>query len=106
MFVFLIFSMSISEIGCLNGFVYLTFLIFLITFITYWNDYQTPLVYLPSYPTAAYGMLRLSKTIDNFYSSTPMIISGAVVLMVPVLVLFLCFHKRLLGNINIGGIKG
>ena len=80
--------------------------IFLITFITYWNDYQTPLVYLPSYPTAAYGMLRLSKTIDNFYSSTPMIISGAVVLMVPVLVLFLCFHKRLLGNINIGGIKG
>ncbi len=80
--------------------------IFLINFITYWNDYQTPLVYLPAYPTAAYGMLRLSTTIDNFYSTTPMIISGAVVLMVPALVLFLCFHKRLLGNINIGGIKG
>ena len=80
--------------------------ILLINFITYWNDYQTPLIYLPNYPTLANGTLSLSLTIDNFYSTTPMRIAGAVLLMMPALILFLVFQKRLMGNLDIGGIKG
>lgn len=80
--------------------------ILLVNFITYWNDYQTPLIYLPNKPTAALGMLKLSQTIDNFYSTTPMRMTGSVLLMVPILVLFMLFHKRMLGDLNVGGIKG
>ena len=80
--------------------------VLLINFITYWNDYQTPLIYLPNKPTVAFGMLKLSQTIDNFYSTTPMRMTGSVLLMVPILVLFMIFHKRMLGDLNVGGIKG
>ena len=34
----------------------LFFTVMLIKFIGLWNDYQTPMLFLPSYPTAAYGM--------------------------------------------------
>lgn len=80
--------------------------IFLVNFIAYWNDYQTPLVYMPTHPTVAYGMLRLAQTIDNFYSTTPMRMAGAIMLMLPALILFMIFHGRMLGNLNVGGIKG
>lgn len=80
--------------------------IFLVNFITYWNDYQTPLVYMPTHPTVAYGTLKLAQTIDNFYSTTPMRMAGAVMLMTPILILFMIFHKKMLGNLNVGGIKG
>lgn len=80
--------------------------IFLVNFITYWNDYQTPLVYMPTHPTLAYGILRLAQGADNELSTTPMRIAGPVMLMIPVLILFMIFQKKMLGNLNVGGIKG
>lgn len=82
------------------------FTVMLINFITYWNDYQTPLVYLPSYPTAALGMYRMSYVTLNELSTIPMRMTAAIFMLIPTLVLFACFHKRLLGNLTVGGIKG
>lgn len=79
--------------------------IFLVNFITYWNDYQSPLIYIPEHPTVAYGMLKLAKDTRG-YSTVPMRMAGAVLLMAPVLILFMFFHKKMLGNLNVGGIKG
>ncbi|MDD7187046.1 MAG: carbohydrate ABC transporter permease [Clostridia bacterium] len=95
-----LFKVSIPLVKSLFG------TILLINFIAYWNDYQTPLIYLPNKPTVAFGMLKLSQTIDNFYSTTPMRMTGSVLLMTPILVLFLIFHKRMLGDLNVGGLKG
>ena len=82
------------------------FTVMLINFITYWNDYQTPLVYLPSYPTAALGMYRMSYVTLNELSTIPMRMTAAIFMLIPTLALFACFHKRLLGNLTVGGIKG
>ncbi len=82
------------------------FTVMLINFITFWNDYQTPLVYLPSYPTAALGMYRMSYVTLNELSTIPMRMTAAIFMLIPTLVLFACFHKRLLGNLTVGGIKG
>ncbi len=82
------------------------FTIMLINFITYWNDYQVPLIYIPSYPTIAYGMFIMSKTNDNGMSSVPMRMTGAILMLAPILLLFTVFQKRLLGNLTMGGIKG
>ena len=79
--------------------------ILLINFIGFWNDYQIPLLYLPSYPTIAYGIYQLSITYNDL-TTVPMKMAGAVSMLVPVLTLFLIFHKRLMGNISVGGIKG
>lgn len=84
-----------------------TFLtVMLINFIMYWNDYQTPLIYLPSYPTLALGMYRMSYTAINELATIPMRMTAAVFMLIPTLILFACFHKRLLGNLTMGGIKG
>ena len=82
------------------------FTVMLINFITFWNDYQTPLVYLPSYPTLALGMYRMSYVTINELSTVPMRMTAAIFMLIPTLVLFACFHKRLLGNLTVGGIKG
>jgi len=82
------------------------FTVMLINFIMYWNDYQTPLIYLPSHPTIALGMYRMSYTAINELATIPMRMTAAVFMLIPTLVLFSCFHKRLLGNLTMGGIKG
>ncbi len=84
-----------------------TFLtIALIRFIEFWNDYQTPLIYLPTKPTISLGVYYMAYTTINEMSTIPMRMTAAVIALVPVLVLFMCCHKRLLGNLTLGGIKG
>lgn len=80
--------------------------IFLLDFIGYWNDYTTPLIYLPSYPTISLAVWTLSTTNINSLSSVPMRMCGAMILFIPTFVLFLTMHKRFLGNLNVGGLKG
>lgn len=82
------------------------FTIFLLHFISFWNDYNTPLIYMPSYPTIAYGLYEVTSTTQNEMSSTPMRMAAAVQMLVPILVIFLIFHDKLLGNLTVGGIKG
>lgn len=82
------------------------FTVLLINFITFWNDYQTPLIYLKSTPTIAVGMYQMAMTNDNQLSYVPCRMAAAVMMLTPVLIVFLAFHKKLLGNLNMGGIKG
>lgn len=84
-----------------------TFLtVFLINFIGFWNDYQVPLIYLPSYPTVSYGVFTMTTTTINNMASIPMRMTAALLMLLPVLVIFLSSQKKLLGNLTVGGIKG
>lgn len=78
----------------------------ILNFVTFWNDYQVPMVFLPSHPVLAYGMYQFSQRVGQVVSSVPMKISYMVVVALPILILFLFMHKRLMGNISIGGLKG
>ena len=82
------------------------FTVMLINFIAFWNDYQTPLIYLPSYPTIALGMYHMASTTENGMSYVPMRMTGAMLLFLPIFCLFVIFQKRLLGSLTMGGIKG
>jgi ABC-type glycerol-3-phosphate transport system permease component len=82
------------------------FTIMLINFIGFWNDYQTPLIYMPSYPTIALGMFEMANTRENGMSRVNMRMAGSMLMLIPILSLFLAFHKRLLGNLTVGGLKG
>ena len=84
----------------LAGNVFLT--IFLLNFITYWNDYQTPLLFLKSMPVLSYGLYLITQS--NAY--VPMIMAAATVVLVPVIVIFIFANKKLMGNLTVGGIKG
>ena len=87
-------------------FVSKTFLtVMLIHFIVYWNDYQTPLLYMPTHPTLAYGLYRYSHSYKAAISSTPMKMAGCMILFLPILVIFCIFQRQLIGNVMMGGVK-
>lgn len=78
--------------------------IFLIQFIAFWNDYYTPLVYMPTYPTVAYGLWYYNQSTENALT-LPMKVTGCILMLLPVLVLFAVFSKRLMSNLTMGGEK-
>ena len=82
--------------------------VFVIMFITYWNDYQVPMLYLKDYPVAAYAVYQFVNTTRNaaFNSSTPLQMAGTLLMTLPVLVTVIVFNKRLRVSVSIGGIKG
>lgn len=79
--------------------------IFLIQFIAFWNDYYTPLMYMPAWPTVAFGMYYFNMSRDNLTSNIPLKITGGVIMLIPVLVIFAAFNQRLMANLTIGGDK-
>ncbi|MCQ3035481.1 MAG: carbohydrate ABC transporter permease [Bacilli bacterium] len=82
------------------------FTVMLINFITFWNDYQTPLIYLQTKPTIALAMYKIAMENIPGVALPPIKIAAAMLVLTPVLILFLVFHKKLLGNLTMGGIKG
>lgn len=81
------------------------FTVMLIKFIGYWNDYQTPLIFLRSYPPVAVGLYRYALSADNATSWPTMKVTGSILMAVPTLILFMFFHDKIIGNITIGGVK-
>jgi len=81
--------------------------IFLLNAITFWNDYNTPLLYLPSYPTLAYGIYYANTTTDSSLNlnNAPAKIACGMVLAVPMIIIFVIFRNKLLGNVSMGGLK-
>ena len=91
------------------------FTVLLIRFIGFWNDYQTPMVFMPSYPTVAFGLNDLlskagnaQSTLDSGFELTavPSKMAAVVLTATPVCILFAVFQNRLLGNLTMGGVKG
>lgn len=84
-----------------------TFLtVLLINFIGYWNNYQVPMVYVPNHPTLAEYMFQISTFSKYPFSKAPVQLAASLILLLPAVAIFLAMHKRLLGNLSIGGVKG
>lgn len=82
------------------------FTVGLIKFIEFWNDYQTPLLFIPSYPTIAHGIFRLSVSTDARNATIPVRLAGCFIMAIPMAVLFGIFRNRIIGNLSMGGVKG
>lgn len=85
-----------------------TFLtIFLIYFIQFWNDYQTPMLFISNRPTVFYAIYRVfhNIAIQGDISNICATCGIAMLGLIPTTITFIIFHKKLLGNITVGGIK-
>lgn len=82
------------------------FAVFMLNFIMYWNDYQGPMLYLPSYPTAAYGMFYMKFAATSAFGREHMQLTGCMMMTIPIVIVFIIFQKRLMGNLTVGGLKG
>lgn len=79
---------------------------FLLGGITRWNDYMTMLIWMPNYPTLAYGIYKTGVSNATSLSFPPLQIAVCVVLMFPMLVLFFAFQDVIMGNLRLGALKG
>ncbi|MCQ2603211.1 MAG: carbohydrate ABC transporter permease [Clostridia bacterium] len=80
------------------------FSLFLVSFISAWNDYYTMYLYLPSYPTLAVGVY-MWKNIAAQNGGTPVYMAALTMSVIPVLILYACFQKTIMSASLGGGIK-
>lgn len=83
------------------------FVVLLVTqIIAYWSDYQTPMVFLPSHPTLAYGVYEFQQSFESGASEVPVKIAALVTVAIPIFVLFMVFRKQMMTSLTVGGLKG
>lgn len=90
--------------------------VFLLRLIGLWNDYQTPLLYIPDRPTIAYGLNYLvnidTSTItdpvtgEQITREVPLKLAASFMVFTPIFIVFCIFQNRIMTNLSIGGIKG
>ena len=82
------------------------FIVTLLYFIGNWNDYNVTLLYAPSVPVLSYGLYEFNLSNNPVITSTPHKLAGAMIVFIPVFVLFCAFSKKLIeGNLTMGGVK-
>lgn len=82
------------------------FTIMLIKFVALWNSYNITLEFMPDIKTLAFGLYEYTQSMDADISTTPMRLAGCNILVIPILIFYAIFHKRLMGNYGDEGLKG
>ena len=80
--------------------------LFLTSFVAFWNNYEVALIMIPSFPTLSYGLYSFNFSSETDLSSAPMKLAGVVVVMLPILLVFVLTHKKLMMSASVGGVKG
>lgn len=79
--------------------------LFLTSWLTIWNSYESALVYLPNLPTLPVGIYQFNKEMI-YRARLDIVFAACVIISIPALLLFLIFNKTITSNVSIGGIKG
>lgn len=84
--------------------------VWLIQFIALWNDYNTPMMYLPTIPTVAYAIFNIaygggSGEANRVLGNVPAQTAACMLLALPILVIFIACKNRIMGSITMGGLK-
>lgn len=80
--------------------------VMLIKFIDFWNDYTTPMVYMPNFPTVAYGLYGfVQESTTPAKSGTQIKLAACMLVFIPNFLIFIIFRNKLIGNISMGGLK-
>lgn len=79
--------------------------LFLLSFIHGWNNYETSILYFDSMPSLASGLYYFQQEII-YEANNPAYFAGAIMAMLPILLLFIFFSDKIMGKMYSGGIKG
>lgn len=76
----------------------------IMSFVGLWNDYEAPLIFLREMPTLASGMWWYQKSMIR-ESNMPVYFAGALLSLVPVLIIYGVFQNTIMQNVYTGGLK-
>lgn len=79
--------------------------LFVMQFITAWNDYESTAAYMTDYPNLAYGTYAFGE-ISGSRGNVPAYFAGVILSLIPVLVLFVAFQNTIMEKVYFGGLKG
>jgi len=79
--------------------------LWIMAFITEWNNYMKPIMYLPSFPTFSSG-LYIYQIQEGRKVNMPILFAGTLLCTIPALSLFVTFQDKFLNMSYGGGIKG
>ncbi len=78
--------------------------LFVMQFITAWNDYESTAAYMSAYPNLAYGTYMVSEAGKNA-GNTPQLFAGVMLSLLPILILFVAFQNTIMEKVYLGGLK-
>jgi ABC-type glycerol-3-phosphate transport system permease component len=84
----------------------LMMVIFVLGFVSAWNDYSIFLFMLPSYANIALGMYHFQMTAPLKGYNPPHILAGFVTVAIPIIVLYAFSQNVIAQNLTLGGLKG
>lgn len=70
-----------------------------------WNDFNSPLLFLPSFPTLSTGLYRYESQTTRMMNK-PMYFAGVIISCLPVLTIFIIFQDTIMTKVTVGGLKG
>ena len=73
--------------------------------ITLWNDYSTPFLFLQSHKTLAVGLQSIQNEL-KLTGNYPLVFAAIIISIVPVIVLYSLFQKKIIENTVAGGLEG
>ena len=73
--------------------------------ITLWNDYSTPFLFFSSHKTLAVGLQAIQAELEH-NGNYPLVFAAIIISIIPVLVLYCLFQKKIVENTVAGGLKG
>lgn len=83
----------------------LYFVILLLQWFGFWGDWQTPMIYLPKYPTVAYALYELQFSHDYILSYKPVHLAAAIMVSIPTVIFYSASRKKM-NSVSYGGLKG
>jgi ABC-type glycerol-3-phosphate transport system permease component len=80
--------------------------LFLVAFIGSWNDYMSPLIFMPELPTLSTGLyVYEAKNKKSMDMSMPLYFTGVMLCLIPVFTLFMIFRNTIMDMSLGGGVK-
>ena len=80
--------------------------IFVLSFLTHWNEYGTFLIWLPGYPNLSYGIYLFQHDSVSYGAKITEIMAGFLVAIIPSMTLYLLSQKLINAKFTVGGLKG
>lgn len=78
---------------------------FILGFISSWTSYEFTMLYMPKFPSIAYGLFEYQYKMKRGMDM-PMYFAALAITAIPSLILFAAFQDKILVNMTIGGLKG
>lgn len=80
--------------------------VFVLGFLESWNNYSLFVIWLPSYANLAYGVYMFQNDSTLYGANITHVMAGFSIIIIPTMIMYICFNKIITNKYTVGGLKG